>query len=135
MPDGQFDDKDCALAFLAVHTDTPIHSLDHLVHQRESHARTNVATVATSLVERLKDVPYHLPVHTNPIIAYRQHKHLVLLVATYVDGTISASKLDGIHDKINVSSTNSEQSKLCINSPLYIDTRLFGEQAIGCNSA
>ena len=35
----------------------------------------------------------------------------------------------------NVSSTNLEQSKLCVNSPLYIDTRLFGEQAIGCNSA
>ena len=35
---------------------------------------------------------------------------------------------------INVSSTNSEQSKLCINSPLYIDTRLLWEQTIGSNS-
>ena len=35
----------------------------------------------------------------------------------------------------NVSSTNLEQSKLCVNGPLYIDTRLFGEQTIGCNSA
>ena len=39
------------------------------------------------------------------------------------------------HVLFNVSSTNLEQSKLCVNSPLYIDTRLFGEQAIGCNSA
>ena len=38
-------------------------------------------------------------------------------------------------DVNNVSSTNLEQSKLCVNSPLYIDTRLFWEQAIGCNSA
>ena len=34
---------------------------------------------------------------------------------------------------INVSSTNSEQSKLCINSPLQIDARLLWEQAIGSN--
>ena len=27
--------------------------------------------------------------------------------------------------KVNVSSTNSEQCKLCINSPLYIDARLL----------
>ena len=40
-----------------------------------------------------------------------------------------------VNGKFNVSSTNLEQSKLCVNSPLYIDTRLFGEQAIGCNSA
>ena len=33
----------------------------------------------------------------------------------------------------NVSSTNSEQSKLCINSPLQIDARLLWEQAIGSN--
>ena len=39
------------------------------------------------------------------------------------------------HYITNVSSTNLEQSKLCVNSPLYIDTRLFWEQAIGCNSA
>ena len=30
----------------------------------------------------------------------------------------------------NVSSTNSKQSKLCINSPLHIDTRLLWKQAI-----
>ena len=35
---------------------------------------------------------------------------------------------------INVSSTNLEQSKLCVNSPLYIDTRLLWEQTIGSNS-
>ena len=34
---------------------------------------------------------------------------------------------------INVSSTNSEQSKLCINGPLYIDARFLRKQAIGCN--
>ena len=34
---------------------------------------------------------------------------------------------------INVSSTNSEQCKLCINDPLYIDARLFWKQAIGSN--
>ena len=34
---------------------------------------------------------------------------------------------------INVSSTNSEQCKLCVNDPLYIDARLFGEQIIGSN--
>ena len=33
----------------------------------------------------------------------------------------------------NVSSTNSEQSKLCINGPLYIDAWLLWEQAIGSN--
>ena len=33
----------------------------------------------------------------------------------------------------NVSSTNSEQSKLCVNSPLYIDARLLWKQAIGSN--
>ena len=36
---------------------------------------------------------------------------------------------------INVSSTNSEQRKLCVNCPLYIDIRLLWEQAISCNSA
>ena len=35
---------------------------------------------------------------------------------------------------INVSSTNLEQSKLCVNSPLYIDTRLLWEQTLGSNS-
>ena len=34
----------------------------------------------------------------------------------------------------NVSSTNLEQSKLCVNSPFYIDTRLLWEQTIGSNS-
>ena len=34
---------------------------------------------------------------------------------------------------INVSSTNSEQSKLCINGPLYIDAWLLWKQAIGRN--
>ena len=34
----------------------------------------------------------------------------------------------------NVSSTNSEQSKLCINGPLHIDARLLWKQTIGSNS-
>lgn len=34
----------------------------------------------------------------------------------------------------NVSSTNSEQSKLCVNSPLYIYTRLLWKQTISSNS-
>ena len=34
---------------------------------------------------------------------------------------------------INVSSTNSKQSKLCINGPLYIDAWLLWKQTIGCN--
>ena len=34
---------------------------------------------------------------------------------------------------INVSSTNSEQCKLCVNGPLYIDARLLWKQAIGSN--
>ena len=33
----------------------------------------------------------------------------------------------------NVCSTNSEQCKLCVNGPFYIDACLFGEQAIGSN--
>ena len=34
---------------------------------------------------------------------------------------------------LNVSSTNSEQCRLCVNGPLYIDARLLWEQAIGSN--
>ena len=34
---------------------------------------------------------------------------------------------------INVSSTNSEQCKLCVNGSLYIDARLLWKQAIGSN--
>ena len=33
----------------------------------------------------------------------------------------------------NVSSANSEQCKLCVNGPLYIDARLLWKQAIGSN--
>ena len=33
----------------------------------------------------------------------------------------------------NVSSTNSEQCKLCVNGPLHIDARFFWKQAIGSN--
>ena len=33
----------------------------------------------------------------------------------------------------NVSSTNSEQCKLCVNGSLYIDARLLWKQAIGSN--
>ena len=35
----------------------------------------------------------------------------------------------------NVSSTNSEQSKLCVNGPLYIDARLLWKQTIGGNGS
>ena len=38
------------------------------------------------------------------------------------------------YEDINVSSTNSKQSKLCINSPLHIDARLLWKQAISSNS-
>ena len=34
---------------------------------------------------------------------------------------------------INVSSTNSEQCKLCVNDPLHIDARLLWEQIMGSN--
>ena len=34
---------------------------------------------------------------------------------------------------INVSSTNSKQSKLCVKCTLYIDTRLFGKHAVRRN--
>ena len=33
----------------------------------------------------------------------------------------------------NVSSTNSEQCRLCVNGPLYIDARLLWKQVIGSN--
>ena len=33
----------------------------------------------------------------------------------------------------NVCSTNSEQCKLCVNGPLYIDARLLWKQAISSN--
>ena len=38
-----------------------------------------------------------------------------------------------IETLFNVSSTNSEQCKLCVNGPLYIDARLHWKQAIGSN--
>ena len=40
--------------------------------------------------------------------------------------------LKGLY-KFNVSSTNSEQCKLCVNGSLYIDARLLWKQAIGSN--
>ena len=46
---------------------------------------------------------------------------------------VCASQNGQPKSKFNVSSTNSEQSKLCVNSPLYIDTRLLWKQAIGSN--
>ena len=39
-----------------------------------------------------------------------------------------------VNNYVNVSSTNSKQSKLCINSPLHIDAQLLWKQAIGSNS-
>ena len=36
-------------------------------------------------------------------------------------------------DLNNMSSTNLEQSKLCVNSPLYIDTRLLWKTAVCCD--
>ena len=38
-----------------------------------------------------------------------------------------------VFNKNNVSSTNSEQCKLCVNGPLYIDARLLWKQTIGSN--
>ena len=38
-----------------------------------------------------------------------------------------------VFNKNNVSSTNSEQCKLCVNGPLYIDTRFLWKQTIGSN--
>ena len=38
-----------------------------------------------------------------------------------------------VYSKINVSSTNSKQSKLCVKCTLYIDTRLFGKHAVRRN--
>lgn len=38
-----------------------------------------------------------------------------------------------IYYYINVSSTNSKQSKLCVKCTLYIDTRLFGKHAVRRN--
>ena len=38
-----------------------------------------------------------------------------------------------LRHKLNVSSTNSEQCKLCVNGSLYIDARLLWKQAIGSN--
>lgn len=48
--------------------------------------------------------------------------------------TSSSEGFVTLQSLINVSSTNLEQSKLCVNSPLYIDTRLLWEQTIGSNS-
>ena len=39
-----------------------------------------------------------------------------------------------VNNYVNVSSTNSKQSKLCINGPLHIDARLLWKQTIGSNS-
>ena len=39
----------------------------------------------------------------------------------------------GLKYLYNVSSTNSEQCKLCVNGSLYIDARLLWKQAIGSN--
>lgn len=38
-----------------------------------------------------------------------------------------------INEYLNVSSTNSKQSKLCVKCTLYIDTRLFGKHAVRRN--
>ncbi|VTY11365.1 Uncharacterised protein [uncultured Prevotella sp.] len=41
-----------------------------------------------------------------------------------------------LRNVINVSSTNSEQCKLCVHSPLYIiNTRLLWKQTIGGNGS
>ena len=46
---------------------------------------------------------------------------------------ISLFQID-VENYFNVSSTNSEQSKLCVKVPLYIDARLLWKQTIGSNS-
>ena len=64
--------------------------------------------------------------HLNVIPA--GNKELRSDVCTFSDGLIDSSKY-----LINVSSTKSEQCKLCVNGPLYIDTRLLWKQTIGSN--
>ena len=49
---------------------------------------------------------------------------------------IEASSIDTFYLYFNVSSTNSEQCKLCVHSPLYIiNTRLLWKQTIGGNGS
>ena len=48
-------------------------------------------------------------------------------------GNLSFNVLGFLGYLFNVSSTNSEQCKLCVNGPLYIDARLLWKQAIGSN--
>ncbi len=63
----------------------------------------------------------------------RQVNELLVHLLTYALKN-SSQKRSYVTLYFNVSSTNLEQSKLCVNSPLYIDTRLLWEQTIGSNS-
>ena len=63
----------------------------------------------------------HLYQHRSKLV-----RHMLIVFVITLVFTLLASYF-------NVSSTNSEQSKLCINGPLYIDAWLLWEQAIGSN--
>ena len=63
----------------------------------------------------------------------RQVNELLVHLLTYALKN-SSQKRSYVTLYFNVCSTNSEQCKLCVNSPLYIDTRLLREQTIGSNS-
>ena len=62
----------------------------------------------------------------------RQVNELLIHLLTYALKN-SSQKRSYVTLYFNVSSTNLEQSKLCVNGPLYIDARLLGKQAIGSN--
>ena len=46
---------------------------------------------------------------------------------------LAHNKIEAYEKYINVSSMNSEQRKLCVQSPIEIDARFLRKQAIGCN--
>ena len=52
-----------------------------------------------------------------------RQQEIAQIVLEILEEPISEKSINEIIN--NVSSTNLEQSKLCVNSPLYIDTRLF----------
>ena len=62
-----------------------------------------------------------------------------LKLKVYKENTLDSYSVEEIRQKdivdtvFNVSSTNSEQCKLCVNGPLYIDTWLLWKQTIGSN--
>ena len=66
------------------------------------------------------------------LIRFNQDRNLVL--QNIIDeGYLQTAETWAEDCKINVSSTNSKQSKLCVKCTLYIDTRLFGKHAVRRN--